>query len=296
MPSKKKGEQVQKLEYGGGAEGPENPDDKEAQLQKEYDGLTETLNILKRRAEKLRRENEFLQHEANQTRMESQEYMSYMSKRTQKRQTVIITLSDQNHQELEALKKQREETMAKYQDKANELKKEILEKENELALLNIEIAELREFKTLQQQQLTRIAELEKEVTSMHCGHSESLQGLKASFLSEKERYTGQAKYRVQSLALAANREASRCLATHTRGVSEENQRLRSELQQLIQKAGSLRTHQEKLQARRQQLLLEKEYVSELCRLRLRGGAQYHPETPGGSVEHEVPKKDTGKGV
>ncbi|CAB1351369.1 unnamed protein product [Coregonus sp. 'balchen'] len=84
-----------------------------------------------------RRENEFLQNEANQTRMES---------RTQKRQSAIVTLSDQNHQELEALKRQREETLNKYQEQANELKKEILEKENELALLNIEIAELREFK------------------------------------------------------------------------------------------------------------------------------------------------------
>ncbi|XP_042154115.1 coiled-coil domain-containing protein 166 isoform X3 [Oncorhynchus tshawytscha] len=205
-----------------------------------------------------------------------QEYMSYMSKRTQKRQSAIVTLSDQNHQAQENLKRQREENLDKYQEQANELKKEILEKENELALLNIEIAELREFKSLQQQQLGRIAELEREVTSMHCRHSESLQALKAGFLSEKERYEAQAKQKIQALALAANREASRCLLSHTRAVSLENQHLREELQQLIQRAHSLRGLQDQLQAQRQQLLLEREYVRELRRLRATPG----PTPPG----------------
>ncbi|XP_035639894.1 coiled-coil domain-containing protein 166 isoform X1 [Oncorhynchus keta] len=279
MPPKKKGESALKQDTAGqGVEDSEHPgSDSEALLQREYDKLTDTLNNLKRKVEKLRRENEFLQNEANQTRMESQEYMSYMSKRTQKRQSAIVTLSDQNHQAQENLKRQREENLDKYQEQANELKKEILEKENELALLNIEIAELREFKSLQQQQLGRIAELEREVTSMHCRHSESLQALKAGFLSEKERYEAQAKQKIQALALAANREASRCLMSHTRAVSLENQHLREELQQLIQRAHSLRGLQDQLQAQRQQLLLEREYVRELRRLRATPGP-----TPQGS--------------
>ncbi|XP_070977399.1 coiled-coil domain-containing protein 166 [Oncorhynchus clarkii lewisi] len=278
MPPKKKGESALKQDTAGqGVEDSEHPgSDSEALLQREYDKLTDTLNNLKRKVEKLRRENEFLQNEANQTRMESQEYISYMSKRTQKRQSAIVTLSDQNHQALEALKRQREENLDKYQEQANDLKKEILEKENELALLNIEIAELREFKSLQQQQLGRIAELEREVTSMHCRHSESLQALKAGFLNEKERYEAQAKQKIQALALAANREASRCLLSHTRAVSLENQHLREELQQLIQRAHSLRGLQDQLQAQRQQLLLEREYVRELRRLRATPG----PTPPG----------------
>ncbi|XP_012987409.1 coiled-coil domain-containing protein 121 isoform X2 [Esox lucius] len=278
MPPKKKGDSARKQDGAGtGVVGTENTgSDRENLLQREYDKLTDTLNNLKRNVEKLRRENEFLQNEANQTRMESQEYMSYMSKWTQKRQSAIITLSDQNHQELEALKKQREESLGKYQKQANELKKEILEKENELALLNIEIAELREFKSLQQQQLGRIAELEKEVISMHCRHSESLQALKAGFLSEKERYEAQANDTVQALTLAANREASRCLLAHTREVSSENQHLREELQQLIQRAHSLRDHQDQLQVQRQKLLLERDYVRELRCLRATPG----PPEPG----------------
>ncbi|CDQ69288.1 unnamed protein product [Oncorhynchus mykiss] len=73
MPPKKKGESALKHDTAGqGVEDSEHPgSDSEALLQREYDKLTDTLNNLKRKVEKLRRENEFLQNEANQTRMES---------------------------------------------------------------------------------------------------------------------------------------------------------------------------------------------------------------------------------
>ena len=43
--------------------------------------------------------------------------MSYMAKKTQKRQTTIISLSDSNQQELENIKQQREQMITEYQDK-----------------------------------------------------------------------------------------------------------------------------------------------------------------------------------
>ncbi|XP_062372592.1 basal body-orientation factor 1-like isoform X3 [Sardina pilchardus] len=204
--------------------------------------------------------------------------------RTQKRQRAIVTLSDQNHQQLEGLREQREELLGKYEEQASELKQNILEKENELALLNIEIAELREFKSLQQQQLSCIAELEKEVVTMRCRHSESLQALKSDFLREKERYQAQAQREVNSLALAANKEASECLLSHTQEVAMENRDLRAELQELIQRADALRTHQDQLQAQQRQLLLEKEYVHELRRLRAAPHSHSTPQGGAASVQ------------
>ncbi|KAB5579160.1 hypothetical protein PHYPO_G00191930 [Pangasianodon hypophthalmus] len=240
----------------------------EAQLHREYETLTETLSNLKRRAEQLRRDNEALQNEANQIRMESQEYMSYMSKWTQKRQNAIVTLCDQRQQKLEELSKQREQMVEKHEERVNGLKKEILEKENELALLNVELAELGDVKSLQQQQLDRIAELEQEVVSARYRHSETLHDLKANSLTERERYKAEAKHTVQELTLKANEEASICLLSYMRHVSEENNRLCEELQQLIQRARALRSHQQLLQTQRRQLLLEKEYVQELQHLRI----------------------------
>ncbi len=43
--------------------------------------------------------------------------MSYMAKKTQKRQTTIISLSDSNQQELENIKQQREQMLQEYQEK-----------------------------------------------------------------------------------------------------------------------------------------------------------------------------------
>uniref|UniRef100_A0A3B4CA06 DUF4515 domain-containing protein n=1 Tax=Pygocentrus nattereri TaxID=42514 RepID=A0A3B4CA06_PYGNA len=215
-----------------------------------------------------RRDNEFLQNEAYQTRMESVKYMSHMSKRTQKRQSAIVALSDQSQKELEELRRQTEETQEKHKEQANALKKEILEKEKELALLNLEIAELQEFKSLQQGQLDHIAELEREVAATHLRHSESLQAMKAAFLRERKHFEAQAKQKVQTLTLAGNREAPRCLLFHTQEVSQENQQLREELQQLIQRAHALHSHQELLRTQQRQLLLEREYMQELHLLQL----------------------------
>ncbi|XP_071779219.1 coiled-coil domain-containing protein 166 [Centroberyx gerrardi] len=280
----------------GGIEEAEQDSDGET-LQKEYDKMTDTLNKLKRRREELLRENDFLQNEANQTCLESQAYMSYLSKQTQKCQSLIVTLSEQNQQELEALKKQREKTLAEYQEQANEVSRLIQEKEGELAMLNTKTSQLGEFKDLKQQQLGRIAELEKEVARMRRQHLDSLRGLKAGFLSEKQRYESQAKHRVQAEALAANREASDFLQSYTRTVSEENQRLRAELQQLIQRTDALKTRQCLLQAQRQELLLDRECATTFKRLciskkqskdqkhfRTQSEDQKHPKTPSEGLE------------
>ncbi|XP_076849609.1 coiled-coil domain-containing protein 166-like [Brachyhypopomus gauderio] len=193
-----------------------------------------------------------------------QEFTSYMSEQTQKHQSTIAALSDQSQQELQELGRQREETVQKYEEQASGLKMMILEKKNDLALLNLEIAELREFKVAMEDQLGRIADLEQEVSAMRCRHSDALQALKSDFLMEKERYEAQAKHKVQELTLSANREASRCLLTHVQDVTQENQRLREELQQLIQRANALRSHQMALQTQHRQLLLEREHKRALA--------------------------------
>ncbi|XP_066538192.1 coiled-coil domain-containing protein 166 [Hoplias malabaricus] len=233
----------------------------------EYEELTETLRALKRRSAQLRKDNEFLQNEVYKTRMESEEYESYMSKQTEKRESMIVALNEQRQMELEELRRQREETLKKYEEQAKELKRVILEKEKELALLNSDIDEVREVKSLQQQQLGHIAELKQQIVDISCRHSEALQALKFEFLREKAQYEAQAKHKVQMLTIEVNKEASRCLLSHVKEVSEENQRLREELQQVIQRAHVLQNQQKLLQSQHRKLLLEREYMHELHLLR-----------------------------
>ncbi|XP_058252093.1 uncharacterized protein ccdc166 isoform X1 [Hemibagrus wyckioides] len=231
-----------------------------------HDTLTKTLGNLKMRAEQLQRDNQGLQNDANQIPMESQELTSYMLKQTQKHHNEI-NLSDQSQQNLEALNKQRGEMVEKHNEQVNGLKEEILEKENELALQNLEIAKLGDKKSLQQQHLDRITELEQEVISAHCHHSESLNAIKANNFIEKERHKAACKHTVWELTLKAKKEASTSLLSYIQKVPEEYHRLHEELQHLIQRAQALRSHQQLLQMKRRQLLLEKEYVQELQCLR-----------------------------
>ncbi|XP_067307873.1 coiled-coil domain-containing protein 166 [Pseudorasbora parva] len=232
-------------------------------LQREYDSLTENLSILKRRVEQLRKENEFLQNEVDQTRKENVEYISYLSKKAEKRQNAIVTLSDQSHQEVEELRRQRQNMQEKHEEKTSELHREILQTENQLAKLNIEIADLKEVKTLQQQQLCHIAELERELTAMQCDKSKTLVALKADFIKKKNNQEGKAKDKMRSLTISANKQASHNVMSYTNEVFQEHQNLSEELKNLLQRNQALLSQQDALETHRRQLLLEREYVQKL---------------------------------
>lgn len=47
------------------------------------------------------------------------EYISYLSKAAEKRQNAVVTLSDQSHQELEELQRQRQNMQEKHEEKRN---------------------------------------------------------------------------------------------------------------------------------------------------------------------------------
>lgn len=47
------------------------------------------------------------------------EYMAYMARKTQKRQTAIVSLNDNNQEELRKIKKQKDEMIAYYEHLKN---------------------------------------------------------------------------------------------------------------------------------------------------------------------------------
>ncbi|KAK3705175.1 hypothetical protein QZH41_013963 [Actinostola sp. cb2023] len=139
MPPKKKGKGKKKKGKGSDKDsGPEGEGEKEEPTEREQE------------LRKERRENEWLQEEAQQTRLESHEYMSYMSKKTQKRQTTIISLSDRNQQEIQDINEQKETLLKDYEQKKEGLKTVMLEKEAELARTKNELADLEEYQEARQ--------------------------------------------------------------------------------------------------------------------------------------------------
>ncbi|XP_078484944.1 coiled-coil domain-containing protein 166-like [Ciona intestinalis] len=273
MPPKKKGkgkgkkaaeekpETAQPTEEGLG------PSDREVLLQKECDGLTSDLSRLKQEVDELRKENEFLQEEAQQTRIESHEYMSYMAKKTHKRQTTIISLSDQNERELDKINRQKELMLADYEEKKTALKTSLLEKENLLAKANKEFQDLAEYRELREEQLKKIKQLEREVLRMRGKHSDTIQQLKSQFLQEKAEYTDESEEKIHELAKEANKKAVLCLAEHADSIKQENRTLRAELLELIKKSRILNQHKKKLEDQKHELLREKQYSEDIRRLR-----------------------------
>ncbi|XP_030051392.1 coiled-coil domain-containing protein 121 [Microcaecilia unicolor] len=241
--------------------------EKEALLQQEYDKLTAEFECLRKKMDLLRNENEFLQKEAQQIRVDSQEYMSYMSKRTQKRQSAIITLSDQNKKELEKIEKQKEELQFQFRAKEEELRKNLLQKESELLRINKDIADLQSVKDLQQEQQSRIKELEREVMASRGKHIQNLLQIKSSFLQEKAAFENGTQQQMLTLTKQAQEEAMCSMIQESERAIVENQQHRQELLHLIRRSRILQAHKLRLEEQNKQLLWEKQYSQSLARIR-----------------------------
>ncbi|CAM4519493.1 unnamed protein product [Leuciscus chuanchicus] len=221
--------------------------------------------------------------------LDSVEYISYLSKAAEKRQNAIVTLSDRSHQELEELQRQRRNMQDKHEEKKNELLREILLMENQLAKLNIEIADLKEVKTLQQQQLCCITELQGELTSLQCHHSKTLLALKADFNKKMKSQVQQAEDQMQALIISANKEASHCMMSYTKNVYQENKSLCEEFKNLFLRDEALHSQRDALLNHQRQLLLEREYVQKLRTQRISSCSK--STTPAGANNKEHPRSN-----
>lgn len=76
--------------------------------------------------------------------------MSYMEKKTHKRQTTIVTLSDQNAKEIQDIHTQKERMLAGYEEKKAKFRAIMLEKEAALAKIKQELDELAGYKVRSQ--------------------------------------------------------------------------------------------------------------------------------------------------
>lgn len=274
MPPKKKGKgkggkgaKEEKSEEVARPTEPTGPSDREVYLRRELNNLTSELDRYKNKVDELRKENDVLQQEAKHIRVESHEYMSYMAKKTHKRQTMIVSLSDQNQKELNDIKLQMQQLLADYEEKKNALKATLLDKESQLTKARTEFHELAEYRELREDQLRKIKQLEREVLHMRGKHSETIQQLKSKFLQEKSEYTNESDAKIQVLATESNKKAVRCLNEHTTKIKHDNRSLRAELLELIRQSQVLNLHKQELENQKKQLLRETQYNEDIKRIR-----------------------------
>jgi hypothetical protein len=72
--------------------------------------------------------------------------MTFMSKKAASRQNAIITLSDHNKQEIEDLKREKENIIKEFEAKKLALQNNLINKQNMLNSVRAEIEEMAEYK------------------------------------------------------------------------------------------------------------------------------------------------------
>ncbi|KAM9155634.1 coiled-coil domain-containing protein 121 [Pangshura tecta] len=238
----------------------------EVLLQQEYSRLCKELEDMKGARIQLREENEFLQQEAQRLRAENQEFMCYVAKRAQRRQEAIVSLNDQNKQAVEEIRREQQELLTLYQSKEAALRERLLHKEGELIRLSKEVEGLREIQALQQEQAAHIRELQGELVTTRQQHTQHLQETRSHFLQEKAAFEQKSQQQVLCLLQQAQEVVARCMQEHSDQVKCENQELRQELHQLIQRSRTLHLHKRRLENQAQQLLRERCYMQDMARL------------------------------
>ncbi|CAF5072598.1 unnamed protein product, partial [Rotaria sp. Silwood1] len=93
------------------------PSEKETILQTELDNKVRELAEIKLRAQVSEEENHWLNEEAKKIRIKTDEYMHFMSKKTNLRQTKIVTLTDYHRKEIEDINRDKEKMLKEYKQK-----------------------------------------------------------------------------------------------------------------------------------------------------------------------------------
>uniref|UniRef100_A0A670ZW92 DUF4515 domain-containing protein n=1 Tax=Pseudonaja textilis TaxID=8673 RepID=A0A670ZW92_PSETE len=130
--------------------------EREQHLKKEYATLTEYIKDYSDRVDRFQDENELLDKEAQEIQENNKAYLTYLAKRTLLCQNAIITLNDQNRSDLASVLKQKDELTSQYKDREKEVRSQLIEMETKYSLMNKEVDDLRPFKELQSDQLSRI--------------------------------------------------------------------------------------------------------------------------------------------
>ncbi|XP_023775754.1 coiled-coil domain-containing protein 166 [Cyanistes caeruleus] len=225
-------------------------------LQEECRILALHLDTYLGRAEQLLQGSKHLEKEAQGTQEQSQSYLSCGAKLSQDPPGMVITLNDQNCQDLARIQEQKEELIPRYAGKEQEVRSALKDTEAEASLLDTELEELEPYKEQKVQAEQKVKALEKElrVTRIRC--AEETHAVRSKFLQEKADCEQQFQQRMQELTWGAQEVAFKALIQHVEQVKAENRLLRQELLGLLQHCQLLRDAKIQLQDQQEQLLRE----------------------------------------
>ncbi|NXH17784.1 CC166 protein, partial [Bucco capensis] len=238
-------------------------EDRKSHLQREYKILTQHMNTYLGKVEHLLQENKLLEKEAKQNQEESNAYLSYIKKHSQKCQNLIITLNDQNHSDLSQVWMQKEKLISQYTAKEEEVRSSLMNMETKYSVLKQEVEDLKLFKH-QQEQTKKIKELEKELLVTKIQNADEMHKIKSQFLQAKADCKMDFQQKIQALTQKAEAAATQSLIQHIKQVRAENWHMRQELLRLIQYSKTLKETKAQLAEEQQQLLWESQHAQDMA--------------------------------
>jgi len=248
----------------------------ELSLRLELEQLEKDLQIAKQEAETAREQNDILTTELRKTEAENGEYEAYMTKKTVREQTKILTLTDKNNSEIDSLEANATRKAAQHARMTKELKDTILERESELEQTRRQVADLSLVQKKRDEQQKEIEQLEATIEEMNKEHFDKLQALKSEYLKEKATFQDNAHVKVKKLEQKAHQEAIACLTHHSHQVKADNRYLKRTLLALINENKSLQGEEEHLTSQNAELERQIELNSQLS-IRARTASRNSPQ-------------------
>eukprot|EP00056_Hartaetosiga_gracilis_P022937 m.34069 g.34069 ORF g.34069 m.34069 type:complete len:303 (-) comp9900_c0_seq2:197-1105(-) len=222
------------------------PTQLEISLRLELESLEKELLLAKQEAEEAKQKNQFLKSEADSAREETNDYESYMQKKTVREQLKIQNLMDENQKKLDTIAADKLRKTKEFEDIKKGFQEMILEKENELSKILEQIEDLDEFVKKRTQQEETISQLRKEMSELEDEHAQEVSNTKTKFLDEKLKFQREASSAIQKLEREAAMEAQSCIDEHTEKAKCTNKKLRASLISLFQRNKGLLAREQQL--------------------------------------------------
>lgn len=222
------------------------PSSLEVSLRIELESLDREVYAAKLEVDEAREQHDYLLEELRRTEVEISEYEGFVVANTQREQTKLQVMADQNNEAIKTINRESADTSQEHAAIKAELQKNILQREGELEVLRRQISALGDVRLRRDEQLKEIAELEEEIKSTAALQQENLFQLKAKFMQEKIESQRQIHMAVTKLQSQANPLAAICLNGHAERIKDENRRLRKELLSIIKTNQNLQEREKML--------------------------------------------------
>ncbi|CAF3934268.1 unnamed protein product [Rotaria sp. Silwood2] len=244
------------------------PSVKETILQTELDNKVRELAEIKLRAHVAEEENHWLNEEAKKIRIATDEYMHFMSKKANLRQTKIVTLTDYHRKEIEDISRDKEYMIKEYKQKKEELRLQLIEKEQLLIQVKNDLEAMNGYQLIQEQQNNEIKRLQYEITRVRGQHVNEISRMKLTYEKDLQEQRANENAQVEEIRRQANKEAEQFLYDQTVSIQNENVELRKALQDMLKRTQVLNDLKQRLEEEQLHLINRIKLTADLRKIRL----------------------------